>query len=69
MTRSDFIEAIRSIPTSDLVELNDVLDRELDDRAMDVTELFLRRKADQESLNMSYDEMILSIANTGLSSH
>ena len=58
MTRSEFIEAIRSIPTSDLVELNDVLDQELDDRAMDVTELFLRRKAEQYSDTISYEELI-----------
>ena len=60
MTRSEFIEAIRSIPTSDLVELNDVLDQELDDRAMDVTELFLRRKAEQYSDSISYEELIYS---------
>ena len=60
MTREDFIEAIRSIPTNELIELNDVLDQELDDRAMDVTELFLRRKALEDQEVMSYQELVWS---------
>ena len=60
MTRADFIEAIRSIPTNELIELNDVLDQELDDRAMDVTELFLRRKALEDQEVMSYQELVWS---------
>jgi len=60
MTRADFIEAIRSIPTSELVELNDVLDQELDDRAMDVTELFLRRKAMEDHEVAEYQDLVWS---------
>lgn len=61
MTRENFIEAIRSIPTSELVELNDVLDQELDDRAMDVTELFLRRKAmEDQYVADAYQDLVWS---------
>ncbi len=55
MSKSDFLNAIQSVSTEYLAELSDVIDAELDDRAMDVVTTFLINKADED-----YDERIYS---------
>ena len=55
MSKSEFLNAIQSVSTEYLAELSDVIDAELDDRALDVVTTFLINKADED-----YDERIYS---------